>query len=233
MPCRDDLQLLAYYDGELDPSRACEVAAHVAECAVCRHRLAMWRRAGTWLRADDEECEANRPSPDIWTAIHARIADVDATRDGRVAPIRSAGRDTRTLPADARRRVRARRAVAIAAAASLGGLLLTRAPAPPIDVIRSLDAFGASVLVMNRDDEEATIIWMIDEEGRMIDEEGRMIDEESPMIDEEGPRGDGEARRRDGDDARIVREKRPIDEARDAGDASRFGAAGAGRALAP
>lgn len=167
-------RLQSYHDAELAPAEAEAVAAHAATCVRCHARLAAWRALGDALRAGAEHAAASTPAePRVWESIAARLDDIDED----VARASTAA----ALDLDAARRERARerqrrfrrlRAAAIALAAGLGGLLFWRGDDPHVDVVRSLDTYGHTVLVLPEQG-DATIIWMLDDAGdEAIDREG-------------------------------------------------------------
>lgn len=182
-------RLQAHHDGALAPQEARAVAEHASCCARCHARLAAWRVLGDTLRVDaaHDDTSAARALR-TFDAIASRLDEIDRElARGRAAPpldldeARRArdrgrrrasthvGRDSR--PLRLARGYRLTRAVAIAMAAGLGGLLLLRGDDPRIDIVRSLDAYGQPVMVLPEQD-DATIIWMLDESDGAIGDEG-------------------------------------------------------------
>jgi anti-sigma factor RsiW len=62
--------LIAYLDGRADPSRRCEIEAHLAECGACREHARQLRELWGIL----DESPALPPSPGFDAALRARIA---------------------------------------------------------------------------------------------------------------------------------------------------------------
>ena len=74
----EELLLLSYLDGELDPTRAAEVRRHLDECEECRAYLAEARSA---LRLHEVESRAMLPPPpQPWADLRPRFVDLDAER---------------------------------------------------------------------------------------------------------------------------------------------------------
>ncbi len=199
--CHEDPELLAYHDGELDPVRAREWASHVTDCAACRAQLRQWRALSRWLRDEQTAHEAAGEGPGTFAAIRERLDEIDAARAGAAPVVRARSREALARGGAARRRVRVRRVAAgLAVAAGLGGMLLfARGSTPPVDVIRSLDTFGAPVVVLADEAEDATVIWLIGgeegirEDGGGANEPGRRLaGDASEPVDPERRRIDAE-----------------------------------------
>lgn len=163
----DDLEAL--HDGELSREAAAAARRHAASCARCAAELQRLATIASLLR---ERAEPTVPQG-LWDGLAPRLAAVDAAlpRGGRAIADRAAPSSPTTRPAMRRRgAVGWRRFLPpLAAAAGLAGLLLLvfgrTPPAQALNVIRSLDTFGAPVLVMPDDAEGATVIWLLDEPG--------------------------------------------------------------------
>jgi anti-sigma factor RsiW len=71
MVCKDYSEdLTAYLDGELSPSRASEIAAHIRTCRPCSDELSELRRTGDFIGAHSVTLE---PRPEMWNNLRARI----------------------------------------------------------------------------------------------------------------------------------------------------------------
>ena len=116
-----DEDLSAWIDGELPPSRAGELDAHVARCAACRRRTELLRTIDAGLQTLDGDTDPARIAR-IHEAIAARI-------HGDVVPLPAA----RRTPPRTRRWAAPLLAGAIGAAAAASLVLLVRpAPAPEV-----------------------------------------------------------------------------------------------------
>lgn len=151
----------AYHDGELGRLRGWSVRRHVAACPGCREQLAALRGVGAWVRQAVDAAPA--PDPDLWSELRWRLPARTA------APASSAG------PGEGAVRAKPGRAAfgmpflgAGVVAASLALLVLVGPPdlfgKAAGTVVRSLNTHGRPVMVLNSPD-EATIIWLMDEEG--------------------------------------------------------------------
>ena len=60
----------AYADGELSPSEAARVEAHLAACTECTRELALIKDIGAAMTAHRPRSDA---PPDVWRGVHRRI----------------------------------------------------------------------------------------------------------------------------------------------------------------
>jgi anti-sigma factor RsiW len=152
----------AYHDGELGRLRSWTVRRHLGRCPACRHELATLDEVGAWVRDALEEPLA----PDLWSDLRERLP----ARDARSAP--AAGERLRwSLPA------RSAFGIPALGAAVAAGLALAVWVGVPdrfvpglqttaTSVVRSLNTHGRPVVVLEGGGTgEATIIWLMDEEG--------------------------------------------------------------------
>jgi anti-sigma factor RsiW len=144
----------AYHDGELGRFRRWTVQRHLESCAGCREELAALTGIGGWVR---ESIDA-APAPDVWSDIRWRLP---ARRAGAA---RAARRSGWRGPASITFGVPALGAGVVASAIAL--LVLVGPPIPPQrgNVVRSLNTHGRPVMVLDAPG-DATIIWLMDEEG--------------------------------------------------------------------
>ncbi|HYO63330.1 MAG TPA: zf-HC2 domain-containing protein [Pyrinomonadaceae bacterium] len=78
MRCEDCLTVVEeYFDGELNEETETRVAAHLAACAECSEALDALAEEQTLYARYDREIE---PSPALWQAVSARIAEADEAR---------------------------------------------------------------------------------------------------------------------------------------------------------
>ena len=78
----------AYLDGELEASRADEIAAHLETCALCNERIDALGYVDALLR----EAPAPAPPADLYARLQSRIAESEAaSRDGSAGPARPTG----------------------------------------------------------------------------------------------------------------------------------------------
>lgn len=160
--------LEAFHDGELSREAAGAVRRHVAGCPGCAARLAWLAELAALLHERPEP--ALRPP--LWAELGPRLGAIDATLPigaPAVAPQRAPAR-----PIAPPRRAAAptpwrRFLPPLALAAGMAGVALLflgrTPPAKALNVVRSLDTFGAPVLVMPEDAGGATVIWLLDEPG--------------------------------------------------------------------
>lgn len=147
----------AYHDGELGRLRRLYVRRHLAGCPACRGELAALGGIGAWVR----EALDDAPAPDLWSDIRWRLP----RRPGVAAPARagsgraSAGRSSFGIPT---------LGVGVVGAA-LALLVLVGPPdlfgSAARTVVRSLNTHGRPVMVLDGSPGDATIIWLMDEEG--------------------------------------------------------------------
>ncbi|HEY8495267.1 MAG TPA: zf-HC2 domain-containing protein [Myxococcota bacterium] len=153
----------AYHDGELGRLRSWTVRRHLGRCPACRQELATLGEVGAWVRDALEEPLA----PDLWSELRGRLP----AREARSAP--APGERLRwSLPARSAFGLPAFGAAAVAAGLALAvwvgvpdrfvpGLQTTAT-----SVVRSLNTHGRPVVVLEGAGAgEATIIWLMDEEG--------------------------------------------------------------------
>jgi anti-sigma factor RsiW len=141
-----------YHDGELGVLRRWQVRRHLAGCGACREELTGLGGIGTWVR---QAVDSTAPDPDVWRELRWRLP-------ARPEPARSrrAGGVGRTFGIPA---------AALGAAATAVLALLVVGPPDPIGrtastVVRSLNTHGRPVMVLEGSG-DATIIWLMDEEG--------------------------------------------------------------------
>jgi anti-sigma factor RsiW len=146
----------AYHDRELRLLQRWRVRRHVGRCPPCRSELAGIGAVREFVRAS---VPAPGTEPDLWSGIAARLPR------SAPAPAAARGRLPRLAPAGV--------ALGAAALAALWlappGLLATR-EAVLSGVVQSINAYGRAVLVLEGPD-DATIIWLMDEQGRERSEE--------------------------------------------------------------
>jgi hypothetical protein len=147
--CQDfasDLEL--FHDGELDPPAVARLELHLGCCAACRDELDGLRA----LRHELARQDASHPTPDLWSAIEARLPAVDEELRARVPWWRRFEPGTWIL----------RPLGAVAAFGAVALVAVLARPTAPIDVVRSIDASGHPVVVLPSTD-DATIIWVLDD----------------------------------------------------------------------
>lgn len=158
------LMLDAYHDRELGVLGRWRVARHLARCASCRRSLDEIEHVGSWVREALADATPPDLGPELWADIAARLPAAAP------APRRSLGallpRWDFALPAGA---------ATLVAAAFCGVLLwqtqLAEPPAAlPEGVVRSLNAHGRSVMVLDGPRAESTIIWLMDEAAEPAEE---------------------------------------------------------------
>lgn len=149
---RERAELEGYRDGELSSLARWRFERRLRRDPALARRLAELESIGTLLR----EVDAGEPTPDLWDGIRVRLVQEDLRRE--TAAERGGLR--------AWRRPIGFAAVGAAAAASLAVVMLTapEAAAPPgIEraggSVRWIDGRGNPMMVL-RDDREATIIWV-------------------------------------------------------------------------
>jgi anti-sigma factor RsiW len=148
----------AYHDGELGPLRRWTVRRHVGRCPECREDLAALGGIGAWVR--DASAAETEPAPDVWSDIRWRLP----ARRPQPDPSRS---PDRLRPGRAAFGMPALGAGVVAAAAAL--LVLVGPPelfgSAAGSVVRSLNTHGRPVMVLEGAPGDATIIWLMDDEG--------------------------------------------------------------------
>lgn len=127
-----DEELMLFVDGELDPAREAEVAAHVASDPIGRRKVLALRFAGEVLR--ETQREASAPL-DLADAVMGQIDALDRSIS-RVVPLDAARRR------GVARRIYAMAAVAVAAAAALAvwaraGAVVESSPSMAVSVLPS------------------------------------------------------------------------------------------------
>jgi len=141
-------ELELFHDGELDPPGVHRLERHLGHCARCRAELAALGE----LRRRLGQHDAEAASPDLWSAIEARLPALDAALRPRLPWWRRLELGPWVL----------RPLSAVAAFGAITAVvILARQPAP-IDVVRSIDASGHPVMVLPSSD-DATIIWVMDD----------------------------------------------------------------------
>jgi anti-sigma factor RsiW len=156
----------ALHDGELGRLRRWSVRRHLAGCAGCRAELAALGGVGDWVRAALE----TGPAPDLWSELRWRLpARRPAPARARQASGRAArGRSTFGIPTLG----------AGVVAAALALLVLVGPPelfgSAAGNVVRSLNTHGRPVMVLDGPG-DATIIWLMDEEGVQRAEDGNSV----------------------------------------------------------
>jgi len=162
--------LEALHDAELARGSASAVRVHASACPRCAAELARLDALASLLR----ELPDGAPAPDLWSALVPRLHEIDAGLPAArpAPPVRAHTAAARSFPPPkARRRSGAggwwRSLPPLAAAAGVAALALLvlgrTPPAQALDVVRSLDTFGAPVLVMPENANGATVIWLLDE----------------------------------------------------------------------
>jgi anti-sigma factor RsiW len=157
----------AYHDGELGRLRRLRVRRHLDRCDACRDELASLDGIGAWVRDALDGDGAHAPAPDLWSDIRWQIA----ARRGQGAPAAP-----RRRPLGGRFGLPALGAGVVAA-----GIATTFLLGPPqlLDsaartVVRSLNTHGRPVMVFDGPD-DATIIWLMDEQGSRVAEESTSV----------------------------------------------------------
>jgi len=160
--------LEALHDGELSRESTAAVRHHVSACPRCAAELEGLDAVARVLR---ERAEPDR-APGLWAALAPRLHEIDASLPSTAPVVHPRPAALRSFPRPpVRRRTDApawRRSLPpLAAAAGLAALALLvfgrTPPAQALNVVRSLDTFGAPVMVMPEDANGATVIWLLDE----------------------------------------------------------------------
>jgi anti-sigma factor RsiW len=169
MTCDERQELVAWRDGALSPSRAAEVAAHVAACTPCAAEAATLERG---LAALASLPEVPKPSPALRARVLAAVTPVEPSAWARLAAWLRAGlRPVVLVPA-----------LSAAAALLLLAPRVQPAPLTPDEVSSALEAAGEpaqleAALVLDEleqletlgldSPEDAEVVAMLDElEGR-------------------------------------------------------------------
>ncbi len=141
-------KLPGYRDDALSVLARYRVGRHVEECGTCRDALDDLRRMGQWVR----ESTATGPTPDLWPAIALRLDAIDAqlAEQGKPSPRANWGT---WMPL--------RAGAAAALATLIIGIGLFWGEAPRASVVKSLDAAGKAVMVIESES-DSTIIWVMD-----------------------------------------------------------------------
>jgi anti-sigma factor RsiW len=155
----------AYHDGELGFLRRWTVRRHLDGCPDCRDELAALGGIGTWVR----DAVDSGPAPDVWGDIRWRLP---ARR-----PQPGAARSEEGLPGRAAFGMPALGGGVVAAAIAL--LVLVGPPelfGPAAgSVVRSLNTHGRPVIVLDGAPGDATIIWLMDDEGARSAEDANSV----------------------------------------------------------
>ncbi len=147
---RDERALHAYHDGELRGLRRWRFERRLSRSPELRAELEALGQLAAWTR----ECEADRPTVDLWDHIALRLPALDAQR------AESPRRTARGFAAASARPLTALALTgALALALFLGIIRDGSTPAP--GVISWLDTGGRSVMVLE-DQGGATIVWVLD-----------------------------------------------------------------------
>ena len=169
---RDQRDLNAYHDGELSGLRRWIFQRRLSRSPSLRAELEALKRLAGWV----QELDLQPPSVDVWDDIALRLPALDAQADGQ-----RQRRDGQRQRRDEQRQRRAERrersgmdwlaaysrpvaAVAVSAALALALFLgiMEDAAVPTPGIIRWLDTGGRSVMVLEDDQGDATIVWLLD-----------------------------------------------------------------------
>ncbi len=147
---RDERALHAYHDGELRGLRRWRFERRLSRAPELRAELEALKQLAEWTR----ECEAERPTEDLWDSIALRLPALDAQR---AESPRRPGRGFAIAFA------RPLTALALTGALALALFLgiIRDASSPTPGVISWLDTGGRSVMVLENPD-SATIVWLLD-----------------------------------------------------------------------
>ena len=147
---RDERALHAYHDGELRGLRRWRFERRLSRAPELRAELEALKQLAEWTR----ECEAERPTADLWDSIALRLPALDAQR---AESPRRPGRGFAIAFA------RPLTALALTGALALALFLgIIRDDSPPAPgVISWLDTGGRSVMVLENPG-NATIVWLLD-----------------------------------------------------------------------
>ena len=116
----------AYLDGELEPGRSDELAAHFEACALCNERLDALRGVDVLLR----EAPAPLPASDLYERLQSRIAEDEVRPPATPLPLRRRRRSP-SQRTGGRRTTRTGFGIAGAAAVAAGLALLLLPTAGP------------------------------------------------------------------------------------------------------
>ena len=149
---RDTRALYALHDGETSAWQRFWLRRRLARSPEAKRELGTISEIGTLMR----ENAAEAPSPDLWTAIEARLPYAEAP----VAEVTPARDRPRLLPKAV--------GAALATAAAALALVIFSGPGPVVDggspgAVEWLDAGDRAAMVL-QDDAEATIIWVLSED---------------------------------------------------------------------
>jgi len=145
-------ELHAFRDGELSAFRRWRVARRLARDPRARRELAALGELGALLREQAESVG----EPDLWEGIRARLPYA-------VRPEPLAGPLPERAPRAPRAPIWAGAALATAVVAVVVATGMLSGDAPNVASVRWLDGRGKPVMVL-RDDPEATIIWVIQQQ---------------------------------------------------------------------
>ena len=151
-----DPMLHAYHDGELGRLARWRFERRLRRSPELRRELAALARVGELVRAHEERA----PTTDLWDRIEQRLPAVEARKAaGEVEA--EAGRGwlhSWWQPAGA---LAAAAAVALAVYVGFGPA--PGVPEAPGGTVRWVDSGGRSVLVLDDDEADVTIIWLLDD----------------------------------------------------------------------
>ncbi len=162
---RDQRDLNAYHDGELSGLRRWIFQRRLSRSPSLRAELEALKRLAGWV----QELDLQPPSVDVWDDIALRLPALDAQADGQ----RQRRDEQRQRRAEQREQSgmdwlaaysRPVAAVAVGAALALALFLgiMEDAAVPTPGIIRWLDTGGRSVMVLEDDQGDATIVWLLD-----------------------------------------------------------------------
>ena len=147
---REERALHAYYDGELRGLGRWRFERLLSRSPELRAELEALRQLGDWTR----ECQAERPTAELWERIAMRLPALDAQRAEPAQP---------TARGFAAASARPLTALALTGALALALYLVIipddSTPAP--GVISWLDTGGRGVMVLEEEG-DATIVWLLD-----------------------------------------------------------------------
>ncbi|MBW2493466.1 MAG: hypothetical protein JRE43_01845 [Deltaproteobacteria bacterium] len=151
---RDQRDLNAYYDGELSGLRRWIFERRLERSAQLRTELEELKRVSRWVR----ELDPQSPSVDVWDDVALRLPAIDASRDERREPRAQLGVDW--LVGYSRPIAAVAASAALALALFLGIMEDAAPPAP--GMIHWLDTGGRSVMVLEEQQGDATIVWLLE-----------------------------------------------------------------------
>lgn len=163
---RIGVMLDAYHDQELGIVHRWRVGRHLARCEDCRRELDALSRVGPFVREALASDGRDAREPQLWAELALRLPAGPAAR----ADTLGSPRWDFALPAGAGALV----------AAALAGVLLWNVGvvptvAPPEGVVRSLNAHGRPVMVLDGAADQSTIIWLMDDAAAKGPEEAASV----------------------------------------------------------